>query len=306
VNATPFLRQATPERPGPGPLPSEALRALQIEVVRRLQGMLAGDYRSSRFGDGTELAQLRPYVPGDDVRGIEWNVTARAGEPYVRVNLAERVLVTWLLLDCSPSMHFGTADRRKADVADGVAIAIGHVATRRGNRLGVITFGDAKPTMLPPHQGRAGLLGLLEALQREQTVEGGGATSLGDALARTASIARQRGVVVIVSDFRGPLDWRKPLLRLLSRHDVLAVEVRDPREQELPDVGDLWLVDPETGRQVRVDTRSSSLRERFAEAAAEERTGVARVLSAIGVRHVVLSTAGEWLRPLAVYLGGGR
>lgn len=306
MNATPFPRQATPERPGPGPLPSEALRALQIEVVRRLQGMLAGDYRSSRFGDGTELAQLRQYVPGDDVRGIEWNVTARAGEPYVRVNLAERVLVTWLLLDCSPSMHFGTADRRKADVADGVAIAIGHVATRRGNRLGVITFGDRKPTILPPHQGRSGLLGLLEALQREQTVEGGGATSLGDALARTTSIARQRGVVVIVSDFRGPLDWRKPLLRLLSRQDVIAVEVRDPREQELPDVGDLWLVDPETGRQVRVDTRSSSLRERFAEAAAQERSGVARMLSAIGVRHVVLSTSGEWLRPLAVFLGGGR
>lgn len=306
MNATPFFRQATPERPGPGPLPSEALRALQIDVVRRLQGMIAGDYRSSRFGDGTELAQLRPYVPGDDVRGIEWNVTARAGEPYVRVNLAERVLVTWLLLDTSPSMHFGTADRRKADVADGVAIAIGHVATRRGNRLGVITFGSAKPTILPPHQGRAGLLGLLEALQREQTVEGGGATSLGDALARAASIARQRGVVVIVSDFRGPLDWRKPLLRLLSRHDVLAVEVRDPREQELPDVGDLWLADPETGRQVRVDTRSNSLRERFAAAAAEERSGVARVLSAIGVRHVVLSTSGEWLRPLAVYLGGRR
>ena len=306
MNATPFPRQATPERPGPGPLPSEALRALQLEVVRRLQGMLAGDYRSSRFGDGTELAQLRPYVLGDDVRGIEWNVTARTGEPYVRVNLAERVLVTWLLLDCSPSMHFGTADRRKADVAEGVAIAIGHVATRRGNRLGVITFGDTKPTLLPPHQGRSGLLGLLEALQREQTVEGGGATSLGDALGRTASIARQRGVVVIVSDFRGPLDWRKPLLRLLSRHDVIAVEVRDPREQELPDVGDIWLIDPETGRQVRVDTRSRSLRERFAEAAAEERSGVARMLSAIGVRHVVLSTSGEWLRPLAVFLGGGR
>jgi uncharacterized protein (DUF58 family) len=306
VNATPFLRQATPERPGPGPLPSEALRALQIEVVRRLQGMLAGDYRSSRFGDGTELAQLRQYVPGDDVRGIEWNVTARTGEPYVRVNLAERVLVTWLLLDCSPSMHFGTADRRKADVAEGVAIAIGHVATRRGNRLGMITFGAPKPTLLPPHQGRAGLLGLLEALQREPTVEGGGATSLGDALARAGSVARQRGVVVIVSDFRGPLDWRKPLLGLMSRHDVIAIEVRDPREQELPNVGDLWLVDPETGRQVRVDTRSSSLRERFAEAAAQERSGVARMLSAIGVRHVVLSTAGDWLRPLAVFLGGGR
>jgi uncharacterized protein (DUF58 family) len=306
VTASPFLSHVTPERPGPGPLPPEALRALQIEVGRRLQGLLAGDYRSSQYGDGSELAQLRPYQPGDDVRAIEWNVTARTGEPYVRVNLAERVLVTWLLLDTSPSMHFGTADRRKADVADGVALGIGHVATRRGNRLGVITFGDSKPTTLPPHQGRVGLLGLLEALQREPEEEGGGATSLGTAITRAAAIARQRGVVVVVSDFRGPLDWRKPLLRLMSRHDVLAVEIRDPREQQLPDVGDLWLVDPETGRQVRVDTRSSTLRQRFATAAEEERSGVARVLSALGVPHVVLSTSGDWLRPLAVFLGARR
>jgi uncharacterized protein (DUF58 family) len=268
--------------------------------------MLAGDYRSSQYGDGVELAQVRPYVPGDDVRKIEWNVTARMGEPHVRVNLAERVLVTWLLLDTSPSMHFGTSDRRKADVADGVAIAVGHIATRRGNRLGVLTFGDSRPVTLPPHQGRVGLLGLLEALQREPEQKQLGATSLGDAISRAAAITRQRGVVVIVSDFRGPLDWRKPLLQLMSRHEVLAVEIRDPREQELPDVGDLWLVDPETGRQIRVDTRSRSLRERFAEAAEVERSGVARVLSALAVPHAVLSTSGDWLRPFAAFLGARR
>ena len=133
-----------------------------------------------------------------------------------------------------------------------------------------------------------------------------GATSLGAALARTAATARQRGLVVVVSDFRGPLDWRPPLLELLPRHDVIAVEVRDPREQVLPDVGDVWLVDPETGRQVRVDTRSPALRARFAAAAAEERTGVARVLTALGVPHVVLSTDGDWLRALAVFLRGRR
>jgi uncharacterized protein (DUF58 family) len=275
-------------------------------VSRKLQGMLAGDYRSSQFGDGVELAQVRPYVAGDDVRRIEWNVTARMGEPHVRVTMAERVLITWLLLDNSPSMQFGTADRRKADVADGVALAVGHVATRRGNRLGVTTFGDRSPTTLRPHQGRAGLIGLLTALQREPEAEGGGATSLGQALARTNAIARRRGVVAIVSDFRGPLDWRKPLLQVMSRHEVLAVEVRDPREQELPDVGELWLVDPETGRQVRVDTRSRSLRERFAAAAAEERSGVARVLSALGVPHCVLTTEGDWLRPFAAFLGAPR
>jgi uncharacterized protein (DUF58 family) len=306
VNAGAFLRNATPDRPGPGPLPFEALRALQIDIARRLQGMLAGDYRSSRYGDGIELAQVRSYVPGDDVRRIEWNVTARTGEPHVRVHLAERVLVTWLLLDASPSMQFGTADRRKADVAAGVALAIGHIATRRGNRLGVMTFGEPQPVTLPPSQGRAGLLGLLAALEREPATEPAGTTQLGAAVARTAAIARQRGVVVVVSDFRGPLDWRRPLLDLLGRHDVLAVEIRDPRELSLPDVGELWLVDPETGRQLRVDTRSARLRDRFAAAAAEERSGVARVLAALGVPHAVLSTSGDWLRDLAVFLEARR
>ena len=302
----PLLGEGTPERPGPGPLPPELLRALQLDVARRLGSMLAGDFRSTRHGPGTELAQVRPYVPGDDVRLIEWNVTARMGEPHVRVLLAERVLVTWLVLDTSPSMEFGTGDRRKADVAAGVALGLGHIATRRGNRLGIVTFGDADPTTIPPTQGRHGLLGLLGALGREPEQGAVGATSLGAGLTHVGAIARQRGIVAVVSDFRGPLDWRTPLLRVLERHDVLAIEIRDPREQELPDVGEIWLVDPETGRQVRVDTRSASLRERFADAAAEERSGVARVLSALGVPHVVLSTSGDWLRPFAAFLAGGR
>jgi uncharacterized protein (DUF58 family) len=285
-------------------LPAALLRALQLDVGRRIEGLLAGEFRSSRHGEGTELAQVRPYVPGDDVRMIEWNVTARMGIPHVRVNLAERVLVTWLVLDVSPSMRFGTAERRKCDVAAGVALAIGHVATRRGNRLGVLTFGGPEEKTLPPAQGRQGLLGLLTALQEEPELDGGGTTSIGSALARAGAIARQRGLVVVVSDFRGPLDWRAPLLQLLPRHDVLALEIRDRREQELPNVGEVWLVDPETGRQVRVDTRSAALRERFAAAADAERSGVARVLSALGVPHTVLSTEGDWLRELALFLRG--
>jgi uncharacterized protein (DUF58 family) len=289
---------------GPAELPGALLRALQLDVVRRIEGLLAGEFRSSRYGEGTELAQVRPYVPGDDVRLLEWNVTARTGVPHVRVNLADRVLITWLVLDASPSMRFGTAERRKCDVAAGAAFAVAHVATRRGNRLGVLTFGGREEQTLPSAQGRQGLLGLMLALQEEPELEGGGSTSLGSVLARTGAIARQRGLVVIVSDFRGALDWRAPLLRLLPRHDVLALEIRDRREQELPDVGDVWLVDPETGRQVRVDTRSALLRERFAAAAAEERSGVARVLSALGVPHAVLGTEGDWLRDLAVFLRG--
>jgi uncharacterized protein (DUF58 family) len=298
--------EPTPARPGPGPLPDALLRALDVSIGRKMQGLLAGDYRSASLGDGTELAQVRPYVPGDDdVRRIDWNVTARTSVPHVRVHLAERVLVTWLVLDTSASMQFGTSDRRKADVAEGVAIAVGHVATRRGNRLGLVTFGDDRPRTLPPRQGRVGLLGLLSALRDEPVAESAGATSLGEALHRTASLARQRAAVIVVSDFRGPLDWRGPLLELAGRHDVIAVEIRDPREQALPNAGVLWLVDPETGRQLRADTRSEQLRARFAAAAEAERAELARSLATAGARHVVLTTSGDWLRSFAVFLRRG-
>jgi uncharacterized protein (DUF58 family) len=286
-------------------MPDALLRALDVTIGRRVEGLLAGDYRSALLGSGTELAQVRPYVTGDDPRSIDWNVTARTGQPHVRVQLAERVMVTWLVLDTSASMTFGTAERRKADVAEGVALAVGHVATRRGNRLGIVTFGGVDPQSLPPRQGRMGLIGLLLSLRADSAAEGVG-TSLGDAFRRTGQLARQRALVVVASDFRGPPDWRRPLLQLAGRHDVLAVEIRDPREQELPNVGDLWLVDPETGDQLRVDTRSARLRERFAAAAAEERRGLARTFASLGVRHVVLSTDGDWLRTLAVFLRGGR
>jgi uncharacterized protein (DUF58 family) len=298
----------TSARPGPGPIPDRLLKALDVTIGRRMEGMLAGDYRSSLLGDGTELALIRPYVPGDDVRRMDWNVTARTGEPHIRVHQAERVLVTWLVLDTSPSMRFGTADRRKADVAEGVAIAVGHLSTRRGNRLGTLTFGGPDPTVLPVRQGRVGLVRLLAALRDEPDEAPGrlGSTSLGAALRQTGSLARQRSLAVVVSDFRGPRDWRAPLLQLAGRHDVVAVEIRDPREQNLPNAGELWLVDPETGRQLRVDTRSKKLRDRFAAAAEAERRDVARELASVGARHVVLSTSGDWLRTLVAFMRRAR
>lgn len=305
TSASALLPRPTPARPGPGPMPEGLLRALDVTIGRRMEGLLAGDFRSNLLGAGSELAMVRPYVPGDDVRRIDWNVTARTNEPHVRVDLAERVLVTWLTLDTSPSMQFGTADRRKADVAEGVAIALGHLATRRGNRLGVVTFGDANPRTLPPRQGRAGLIGLLTAL-RHTTEESVGGASVGEAITRTGSLARQRSLVLVVSDFRGPRDWRAPLLELAGRHDVVVVEIRDPREQELSNMGFLWLVDPETGRQLHVDTRNRRLRERFAVAAAAERAQVARIFSSVGVRHVVLTTSGDWLRTLVAFLRRSR
>ena len=247
---------------------------------------------------------MRQSEPGDDVRRIDWNVTARTGIPHVRVELAERVLVTWLVFDASASMDFGTAERRKADVAEGVALAIGHAATRRGNRLGLVTFGPQDSRWRRPRQGRRGLLLTLAALRDEPAGDG----TLGDALRLLDGLALQRSLVVIVSDFRGPRDWRGALLRIAGRHPTVAIEVRDPREQELADVGELRLVDPETGRQLRVDTSDRRLRERFAAAAAAERQGLVAALASAGVRHVPLSTEGDWLRPLAGFLrrGGGR
>jgi uncharacterized protein (DUF58 family) len=292
----------TPDKPGPGPTPEALLRALDVVVRRRVEALLSGDHRSTAIGIGTELAQIRPYQPGDDVRRIDWNVTARTQEPHVRDQVAERALVSWLVLDTSPSMTFGTADRRKADVAEGVALAVGHVGTRHGNRLGVVTFGDAKPLAVPPRQGRVGLIGLLTIARREPQGDGGGATSLGEALARTGRLATSRALIFVVSDFRGPRDWRRDLIELAGRHDVVAVEIRDPREQELPDVGELWLVDPETGRQLRVDTSRRRLRERFAAAAAAERAELVSELRSAGADHVVLWTAGDWLRTFAGFL----
>lgn len=293
---------STPQQPGPGPMPDALMRALELTIGRRVDGLLAGDHRSSLLGRGSELAQIRPYEPGDDVRLIDWNVTARTAQTHVRVQLAERVLVTWLVLDHSPSMSFGTADRRKTDVVTGVALAVGRAATVRGNRVGLVTFGDESGLVLPPRQGRIGLVGLMLALQRSEHRSPSHAESLQPALHRLRAIARQRSLVVVVSDFRGPRDWRPDLVELAGRHEVVAVEIRDPREQELPDVGELTFVDPETGRELRVDTRSEALRARFAAAAAADRLEVAGLLSSGGIAHVVLSTAGDWLPPLAGFL----
>jgi uncharacterized protein (DUF58 family) len=293
--------EPTPDRPGPGPVPDGLLKALELTIARRVDGLLAGDHRSAVLGRGTELAQVRPYEPGDDVRLIDWNVTARTTEPHVRVHLAERVLVSWIVLDTTPSMEFGTAQRRKADVALGVALAVGHAATVRGNRVGLVGFG-ASDRVLPPTQGRAGLVGLLLALGDGHATRRNGPVELAEALRRVAGAARQRALVVVVSDFRGPRDWRRPLLRLAGRHEVVAVEVRDPREQTLEPVGTLWLVDPESGRQLQVDTSDGGLRRRFADAAEAERKAVAREFASAGVAHVTLSTDRDWLRDLAVFL----
>ncbi|HEX2420097.1 MAG TPA: DUF58 domain-containing protein [Acidimicrobiia bacterium] len=302
MTVTAFGRHRTRDRPGPGPVPEAVLRALEIKVARKIEGLLPGEQKSNSQGFGSELTAVRPYQPGDDVRRIEWKVTARTNQPHVRVDIAEKSLMTWLALDTSPSMGFGTGERRKWDVAEGVALAMGHLASRRGGRLAVMTYGSPESLTIPARSGRSGVRSVLAATHGMPRLEAAGPTSLGAALLRLAPIARQRGLVVVVGDFRGQGAWQQPMAALAHKHQVVAIEISDPRETALPDVGEIVLVDPETGRQLRVDTGSGELRRRFVDAAAAERQEVAVALHSIGVPHLVLSTAGDWLRALVTFL----
>lgn len=295
-------RTRSPARPGPGDVADRLLRSLQLDTARRIDGLLAGDHTSSAIGNGTELAQIRPYVIGDDVRLIEWNATARTQTPHVRVDISERASSTWVVLDASPSMAFGTADRRKADVAEGVALTIAYLGSCGANRVGIASFGSPDEVFVPPASGRRALLGVLPGLRHDPSSGSQTSGSLARSLRRVHASARARGAVFVIADLIGPLDWRRPMLQLATRHDVVVVEVRDPREDELTDVGDTWFSDPETGRRQRVDTSDAELRERFAEAALAERSLVRRAVTSAGSAHVVLSTEGDWIRPFSTFL----
>ncbi|HEX8160043.1 MAG TPA: DUF58 domain-containing protein [Solirubrobacteraceae bacterium] len=286
-----------PARQGPGPIPAGLVDALALSIARRGAGALPGDRLAPGVGSGTELAQLRPYQLGDDVRQLDAAASARTGIAHVRLQIPERILTTWLVLDLSASMAFGTADRLKSDVAEGVAQVVARAGTRHGGRLAVLTAGGPE-RILPPRGGPHAKLGLRRLLEEGVAVDGVSDRGVGPVLHRLARLARQPGLVVVVSDFRGPLEWRKPLRALGARHRLLTVEIRDPREERLEPVGRLALVDPESGRLVEVDTSRRKLRERFEAAAAQERALVATELRKAKAHHVVLSTSGDWLRAL--------
>jgi uncharacterized protein (DUF58 family) len=280
-------------------VPGALVKALDLAFVRRAGGVSAGEHRGTGVGAGTELAQLRPYQPGDDVRQLDPAATARTGFPHVRQQVPERLLTTWLALDVSPSMAFGTADRLKSDVAEGVVDVLGALAVRRGGRVALLAWGAPGGTRLvAPRGGRGARIGLRHALAEGVAPDGAGGEELTAVLARLGRVARLRSLLVLISDFAGPPEWARALAALAARHTVMAVEIRDPRERSLPAVGRLAMVDPETGRRVEVDTADARLRRRFAEAAAAEREAVARALRRAGVEHVVLSTEGPWAREL--------
>jgi uncharacterized protein (DUF58 family) len=288
-----------PGRQGPGAIPSARVEALDLVVARRAGGVLPGERPAPGVGVGLELAALRPYQPGDDVRRLDPAATARTGMPYVRLQVPERLLTTWLVLDLSSSMAFGTADRLKSDVAEGAVAVLGRLGTRRGGRIALLTCGAPVQRVLPPRGGRAALASLRRVLAEGVATDGAAAAAgLSDTLARVARTARHPGLVVVISDFRGTREWARPLRRVAARHSALCLEVRDPREGELPPVGRLRLVDPESGRQLEVDTASKRLRERYAAAEQARRDAVTTDIRRAGSDHVALSTDGPWLKEL--------
>jgi uncharacterized protein (DUF58 family) len=290
-------------RQGPGPIAQPLIEALDVSVNRLVARMLPGDRRAAGVGVGTELAQLRPYETGDDVRHIDAAATARTGQTHVRLHVPERALTTWIVLDVSPSMAFGTTRRLKADVAEGVALVFGRLGVRRAGSVGVVAFGAGNPRVLSPRGSKPGLVALRRMLAEGVAQDGQhDPDALADALRRVGRLARQPGLVVVLSDFRDQRAWERPLGSLRLRHSVLAVEMVDPREAELPAVGHLAVIDPETGVRMDVDTSSLRVRRRFAELERERREAVARELQRLRVDHVALSTDEEWLPALGRHL----
>lgn len=291
--------------PAPPLAPAASVRRLALSVTTRLDGLLQGDHLGYLPGPGTEPAEARAYAPGDDVRRIDWAVTARTGDTAVRQAVAERELETTLLVDLTASMSFGTARSEKREVAVALAAAISHLAAGPGDRLGAVVLGDGV-RRLPARAGRTASLALLQVLQSTRPGDGAG-PSLAQGLEALLTPPRRRGLLVVISDLQGPdTSWARPLRRLAARHDVVVVEVVDPRELELPAVGVLRLVDPETGRHLEVQTGDRRLRERYAAAAAERRAVHAEAVRTAGAGHLLLRTDRDWLPELARFLAARR
>jgi uncharacterized protein (DUF58 family) len=282
------------------------LGQLQLLVTRKLDGLLQGDYLGLLPGPGTEPGESREYRPGDDVRRMDWPVTARTTVPHVRQTVADRELETWLAVDLSASLDFGTARCLKRDLAVAASAAIAHLTVRGGNRIGaVVGTGGGHTVRLPARPGRKEAQGLLKAIAG--TAVRPGRADLGRLVDRLNRPPRRRGLAVVISDFLAPpASWERPLRKLRVRHDVLAVEVVDPRELELPDVGVLTVVDPESGLLHEVQTADPRLRHRYAAAAAAQRAAIAGALRAAGAAHLRLRTDSDWILDIVRFVAAQR
>jgi uncharacterized protein (DUF58 family) len=277
------------------------LKRLDWYVVRRLDGLLQGDYRSLFAGHGFDLAEVREYQPQDDVRYMDWNVTARMGDPYVRQYIEDREITAWLLLDLSPSVDFGTANSRKSDLLIDFAGVISRLLTRHGNKVGAILFSNAVDEILPARSGQMQTLRIIHQLVRPDRPEHGGVTELAQILDRAGQTLQRRSLVFVVSDFIAEPGWEAPLSRLTQRHEVLAVWLTDPREEEIPPIGPLMLEDAETGQQVYVDTRDEGFQRRFRALVNQRRQHIERTFARHGIDALRLSTDGNMVHEIAQF-----
>ncbi|BCB83378.1 hypothetical protein Psuf_006910 [Phytohabitans suffuscus] len=281
------------------------LSRLQLLVTRKLDGLLQGDYVGLLPGPGTEAGESREYRPGDDVRRMDWPVTARTTFAHVRQTVADRELETWMAVDLSASLDFGTAHHLKSDLVVAAATALSHLTVRGGNRIGAVVGTGSHVQRMPARPGRKEAQGLLRAIARTQIRPG--RSDLGALIDMLNRPPRRRGVAVVISDFLAPVEqWARPVRKLGVRHDVLAIEVVDPRELELPDVGVLTLVDPETGALHEVQTADPKLRRRYAEAAGAQRAAIAQALRAANAAHLRLRTDSDWLLDMVRFVAAQR
>jgi uncharacterized protein (DUF58 family) len=293
--------------------PERVLRRLEWRIIRRLDGRLQGDYRTLFRGTGIDVADLREYQPGDDLRHVDWNVTARMDTPYVREYLEDREVTAWLLLDCSPSMDFGPVERRKHVVLTEVAATVAQLLARGGNQIGAMLFDTGVEEMIPPGHGRNQVLRILSRLMQTPTgaessdvVRSGAAapdarqtTNLAVALRAALGIARRRSLLVVVSDFISEPGWERPLALLARRHDVVAIQVLDRREFDLPAAGMIYVEDAETGEQIFVDTDDAGFQERLRVAADERQAALAAGARTAGTDLFTVTTDEDLVRALA-------
>ena len=270
--------------------PDAILRRLEWTVIRRLDGLLHGDYRTLFRGFGVDLADLREYEYHDDVRHIDWNVTARLQTPYVRVYNEERDITAWFVLDLSPSIDFGSQSVNKRAVATELVTVLARMLTRHGNRVGALFYGDSVDTVIPARSGRRQVLHILHKMRGRPEVAQSDATRL-DELFRTAyQVIARRSLVFVVSDFISKPGWAKPLAQLAQRHEVIAVRLYDNLEMDLPDFGLVVIQDAETGEQLHVDTGDRAFRRRFAAAAAKRETELRTAFRHAGIDALELAT----------------
>lgn len=279
-----------------GPTPdivAEHLRSLELMITRRLDGVLHGNHQGLTPGHGSEPGESRQYQPGDDVRRIDWNITARTNETYVREQIADRDLLAWLVVDVSATMNFGTQTNDKAQTAMAAAATVGFLTARAQNRLGAVLVAGPKIHVMQPRAGKNQVRAILASLASPPPSEGAGPADLAGALERVGAIAKRRGFVAVVSDFAGN-DWITPLGRTGIRHELLGIAVTDPREHDVPPIGLVEFVDPSTGRsrEIRV---TSKVQRRYAAAAAAEHERRLQGLRQAHGEVIELSTADDWL-----------